>query len=505
MDGIVPLLILLAVAALLSGPIALVVAVMALKRIEEMRRQRSAATMRPPIRIPEPPAAPVVPAPVPEKATPEPAAEESLVSSPHAQAIEGGSLKTEGLGDRFVESPPQAALQAATRHQAGNLEQWIGTRWVLVAGVVTVIFAVGFFLKYAYESRWIGPWGRVMVAGLGGLIALAVGEITRRRGYDFVAKGVTALGFAILYATVFAAHRWYGLIGPAPAYALAVGVTIAAMLYAVVLDEVAIALLSLAGGYVTPLMLSTGENLPNPLFGYVLILSTGAMLCAYHRKWSPVNILAFLGTYLLYTGWFERFYRPVMDARWPPPQLGVALFWLAVFFLVFLTLPVLHTLLRRVKSQVQDILLVLANAAVVFYYLWTMLMDRHEDWLALCSLAMGAAYLALMGLVSLRCRADGDLRNALLIAGLAFLSLAVPLHFKTHTIAIVWAVEAVVLTAVGLRYRNALVQVAAGAVLALAIGKGDEVIIPSYVCTALLNAVRYVCATPVLADINPAT
>jgi dTDP-4-amino-4,6-dideoxygalactose transaminase len=41
--------------------------------------------------------------------------------------------------------------------------------------------------------------------------------------------------------------------------------------------------------------------------------------------------------------------------------------------------------------------------------------------------------------------------------------------------------------------------------LALAIGKGDEVIIPSYVCTALLNAVRYVCATPVLADINPAT
>jgi uncharacterized membrane protein len=370
-----------------------------------------------------------------------------------------------------VESPPQAALQAATRHQAGNLEQWIGTRWVLVAGVVTVIFAVGFFLKYAYESQWIGPWGRVMVAGLGGLIALAVGEITRRRGYDFVAKGVTALGFAILYATAFAAHRWYGLIGPAPAYALAVGVTIAAMLYAVVLDEVAIALLSLAGGYVTPLMLSTGENLPNPLFGYVLILSIGAMLCAYHRKWSPVNILAFLGTYLLYTGWFERFYRPVMDARWPPPQLGVALFWLAVFFLVFLTLPVLHTLLRRVKSQVQDILLVLANAAVVFYYLWTMLMDRHQDWLALCSLAMGAAYLGLMGLVSLRCRADADLRNALLIAGLAFLSLAVPLHFKTHTIAIVWAVEGVALTAIGLRYRNTLVQAAAGAVLVLAIGQ----------------------------------
>ncbi len=334
-----------------------------------------------------------------------------------------------------------------------------------------MIFAVGFFLKYAYESQWIGPWGRVLIAGLGGLVALAVGEVTRRRGYDFAAKGVTALGFAILYATVFAAHRSYGLIGPAPAYVLAISVTTAAMLYAVVLDEVVIALLSLVGGYVTPLVLSTGENLPNPLFAYVLILSTGAMLCAYWRKWSVVNLLAFLGAYVLYTAWFEKFYRPLMDVQWPPPQVGAALFWLAVFFVIFLILPVLHTLLRRVRSEVQDTLLVLANAAVVFYYLWAMLAEQHGHWLALCSLMMGSAYLGLMAVVSLRCRADADLRNALLIAGLAFLSLAVPLRFETHTIAILWAAEAVILTAIGLRYRNPLVQAAAGAVLALAVGK----------------------------------
>jgi dTDP-4-amino-4,6-dideoxygalactose transaminase len=41
--------------------------------------------------------------------------------------------------------------------------------------------------------------------------------------------------------------------------------------------------------------------------------------------------------------------------------------------------------------------------------------------------------------------------------------------------------------------------------LAMSIGPGDEVIIPSYVCTALLNAVNYAGATPVLADIDPKT
>ena len=43
------------------------------------------------------------------------------------------------------------------------------------------------------------------------------------------------------------------------------------------------------------------------------------------------------------------------------------------------------------------------------------------------------------------------------------------------------------------------------ALLSLKIGDGSEVILPSYVCTALLNAIHYVRATPVLADIDPDT
>jgi len=41
--------------------------------------------------------------------------------------------------------------------------------------------------------------------------------------------------------------------------------------------------------------------------------------------------------------------------------------------------------------------------------------------------------------------------------------------------------------------------------LALEIGEGDEVVIPSFVCPALLNAIRYVRAVPVLADIGRET
>jgi perosamine synthetase len=43
------------------------------------------------------------------------------------------------------------------------------------------------------------------------------------------------------------------------------------------------------------------------------------------------------------------------------------------------------------------------------------------------------------------------------------------------------------------------------ALLAMDIGPGDEVIIPSYVCAALLHAVQYVGARPVPAEIDPST
>jgi dTDP-4-amino-4,6-dideoxygalactose transaminase len=41
--------------------------------------------------------------------------------------------------------------------------------------------------------------------------------------------------------------------------------------------------------------------------------------------------------------------------------------------------------------------------------------------------------------------------------------------------------------------------------IALGVGVGDEVILPSYVCTALLNAIRYVGANSVIVDIDPHT
>jgi dTDP-4-amino-4,6-dideoxygalactose transaminase len=43
------------------------------------------------------------------------------------------------------------------------------------------------------------------------------------------------------------------------------------------------------------------------------------------------------------------------------------------------------------------------------------------------------------------------------------------------------------------------------ALLALGVGKGDRVLLPTYACAAVLNAVRYTGAAEILADVDPAT
>jgi uncharacterized membrane protein len=351
-----------------------------------------------------------------------------------------------------------------------SIEQMIGTKWLAIAGIITVIVGVGFFLKYAYDNSLVGPLGRVVIATMFGMAGLVVGEITRRRGFGLVAKVVTAMGFAVLYLAVFSAHRFYELIDSAPAFIVAIAITAAAMLYAVSLNEIVIAILAIGGGFAAPVIVATGQNVPNLLFAYVLILGFGAMICAYYRRWRAINLLAMAGTYALYAGWFTKFLVPhLRDEGFG--QRDVALIWVGVFFVFYLVLPLLHILLRKVKSAKEDVVLVVANAAVTFYYLWLMLFDNYRVWLAYSAVVLCLAHLVLLAVVNKRKSDDTDLRISLLVIGLFFLTMAVPLYLRMYGTVLAWSLEAFVLTVIGLRYRSVLTLRGGAAALVLSVGK----------------------------------
>ncbi len=461
---IVPLILLL-VGCLVSGLVAFIMCLVAFSRLRDLeqkirwlqeapvRREKGVAEMK--AEVPVLPQKPVVsevvpPPPPPVEAIGKVREEVPLSAREIKPRVEG---VTEEEKSTILSNGWAGVARAA---ETMGLEQRIGTKWVLVAGVITTLVGAGFFLKYAYDNNLIGPLGRVMIAAAAGLAALGVGEWTRRRDYGIAAKGLTALGFAILYATIFGAYNFYHLIAAGPAFLLSILITAAAMLYAVSLNEILAAFLALLGGYLSPVLLSTGENRPMGLFSYVTLLSAGGMLCAIFRKWRAVNVLAFLGTFGLYTGWFEKFYRPIMEKTGilPTTELDVVLGWLGVFFVLFLVLPVFYELVRRVKAKEEDICLILSNAAVVFYYLCTVLYGHYREALAFAAVGMCAAYLFLMGLVGRRCRQDVPLRLSLLAISMFFVTVAIPLYLKLYAVAWAWAAEGILLTIIGLQFRS---------------------------------------------------
>ena len=501
-------LVVLVVLCVISGPIALILSIVALNKISKLSYAPPQQPAVPPQPAPLPPVpprpytpSPAVAVPVPTSVAPQPVKPTDIPSEGRIPATVEGSTLDSPLDGRTPLRPPVSIPQTpksrpqpqpqftpqpeprpepqpipepaiAPTASRPSLEQTIGTRWVMIAGVISVIFAVGFFLKYAYDNALIGPWGRIAIAAAGGLAALIVGEVTRRRDYQIVAKGVTALGFAILYATVFSAYRVYHLIPATPSFALAILVTAGAMAYATILDEVLMAVLALLGGYLTPILLSTGQNLPVPLFLYVLILGLGAMGCAVYRKWPGVNLMCFFGTYGLYTGWFESFYRSTMNSvEGLPPQMAIALIWLGIFFVVFLALPLVYGLVNNSPARKQDVTLILSNAAAMLYYLWTILYPEHRNEMALCCAVLFAIHLVAALAVYRRCPQDDDCRMALVAIGLFFVTLAIPLYFRMYIVALSWSAEAAVLCFIGLRYRSWLTQFAAAVAMALSLYK----------------------------------
>jgi uncharacterized membrane protein len=227
------------------------------------------------------------------------------------------------------------------------------------------------------------------------------------------------------------------------------------------LDEILIAFLALLGGYLSPAIISTGQNLPMPLFSYVFVLSAGAMGCAMFRRWRAVNWIAMVGTYLLYTGWFEKFYTP--------DQMQTALFWISVFGGMYLVLPIMHGLVKKLIARSEDVTLIVVNSIAVYYYLWRMLYDGSRQHLALASAILGVAHIALVFIVLWRCREDKKLQASLGVLGTAFITAAIPMYFNALQPTLIgWSIEAVVLTFIGIRYNSFWTKVMSIIVAAIA-------------------------------------
>ena len=222
-------------------------------------------------------------------------------------------------------SLPQPAQESGRPRE---LETQVGLTWISRIGAITLIFCVAFVFKYAVDNQWIGETGRVMLGILAGLACLGIGDRIWRAGHQTYAQAVCGLGIAVLYLSFYASFAFYHLLPQSVAFALMALTTAFSGVLALHYDAPPIAAMGLVGGYLTPILLSTGEDRPVIFFGYILLLDAGAMALVQVRRWLKFEFLAFGATAVLYFAW--------LTTHLTPEKQNVGGVFALLFFILFL-------------------------------------------------------------------------------------------------------------------------------------------------------------------------
>ncbi len=243
------------------------------------------------------------PSPSPNLAT-SPAAEEEVRTSPLPSP--SSRFPADPAPPRATPSPPPLVQRPVI-----SLEQFMGAKFFAWIGGLALFLGVVFFVKLAFERNLIPPALRTAIGFLTGAGLLVGGVLThRRKAYIVLGQTLCATGTLILYGVTFAAHTLYKFpaFGTGSTFLIMSLITATAFLLAVRLDARVIAILGMAGGFLTPVLVSTGQDNPSGLFSYIALLDIGLIAVAKNRRWLFLNALGAAGTIFIQVGWFARFF-----------------------------------------------------------------------------------------------------------------------------------------------------------------------------------------------------
>ncbi len=253
-------------------------------------------------------------APAAAAATTPPAAPESPIFTP-AAPVESARAEIAPSARRAAAPPrgPSAVAQAL----AAARELLLGGNTVVRVGILVLLIGVALLAKWAIDHELLPIEARLAAAAAIGLALTGVGYRLRdaRPGFATTLQGG---GIAALYLVVFFAYRTYALV-PAPlAFALFVAIAVACGVLAVVQDSQPLIFIGSVGGFLAPILASTGEGRHVVLFSYYLLLDVAVAAVAWSKAWRALNLLAFVSTYAVATLWSVLSYRPEHFASTEP-------------------------------------------------------------------------------------------------------------------------------------------------------------------------------------------
>lgn len=331
----------------------------------------------------------------------------------------------------------------------GFAKNWLfGGNTLVRSGIVVLFIGLVFLAKFAADNNILPIELRLAIVALfgAGLLAFGWKVRTQKPEYAWTLQGG---GVAVLYLTVFAAFKLYHLLPGGVAFCLLIAIAFLSATIAILQNAMPLAVLGFAGGFLAPILASTGGGSHVALFSYYLVLNLAITFVAYFKSWRPLNVLGFVFTFVIGGLWGSRYYIPENFTTVEP--------FLIAHFLLFTLIAVLyaHRQAPKIRNYV-DSTLVFGTPLVGFGLQYALLQNSRFG-LAYSALALGVFYMALAWWVLTRKRQTLQfLGECFLALGIGFLTLTLPLALDGRWTSAAWAVEGLALVWVGVRQQRSL-------------------------------------------------
>ncbi len=355
--------------------------------------------------------------------------------------------------------------------ESPSFEVLLGQKWILIVGIITMVFGIGYFLKYSFDKGWIGPAGRVSLAYLWGIGFLIGGSIFQRRNYKTFGLFLMGGGIAVLYFSAFAAFQIYEFFGQTSSFGIMILVTLVSMVLSLSYNEKWLAVLGVIGGFLTPVVLSTGQDNQIALMTYISVLNLGILGVAFYKRWNLLNILGFIATYIIYTGWLLNHYVFLgtvqqLERFWP------ALLFLNGFYLIYSVIPFAYLFFREDKEKLISLAIVLPNSFIAFLISFYLIDDQYDNkWVSVIAIGYASMYLLMATFLYRKGRQNLQAFVILLSEASLFLVITVPLLVSNHWITIFWFVQSLALLWMGLKLKRHLLTIGAYSLLLITVLK----------------------------------
>lgn len=421
------LFLVLALIWLLATPVALIVAILALRRVKHLEAAQHG-------RVPAPAVAPTpprdAPAPPPGRARPVPR--------------------------RAASAPPSR-----------DLESWLGGQWATWIGVLALFFGTAFFLGIDLGDHALAGAPQV---GIGALVAIGfvIGgrRWSRLPSMRFLGLGLLGGGIALGYLDVYAAHDFHALVPLVVAFPLMLGIAAAGAVAALGQRSLALAAMTLTGALLTPLLLPDDGGRSFAVLPYLIAVNAGSVLVGHRRGWAGLSLASLLGSAVLVMQWLGS--EMIMHLFSPPAGSvrATALLTVGASWAIFAAAPLLRAPTSRVWDVVRGLVTALSGLLYAGFVV-AMLAGSFEQWRAPALVLLAVVHVVIAH--RLRRLRDADpAASVTLHTGVAIAAIAAWVQLELAWVTFVWTTLAAVLLAHGVHRDQASYRIAGLGVVLLA-------------------------------------